>query len=85
MADKDGSGGKALDILVDLGTFYGIRWLLAFGWKRVTGRTPPTDPEDLHRGIGESLAWAMLVAVATEMTRLLVFRAAARRVRGAAR
>jgi uncharacterized protein DUF4235 len=81
MADKGASSSKAVGIVADMGAFYVVRWLLAFGWKQVTGREPPTDPEDLHRGIGESLAWAVILGVSTEIVRLLAVRLAARRVR----
>jgi hypothetical protein len=86
MADNGGSGGsKAVGILADLGASYGARWVLAFCWKQVTGREPPTDPEDLHVSIGESLLWAVIVGVGTETARLLAIRAATRKTRQAAR
>ena len=81
MAGKGGGGGKILEIFADLGAVYGIRWVLAFGWKQVTGREPPTNAEDLHVGMGEAMAWAVMVGVGTEIARLLAMRAAARRVR----
>lgn len=81
MAGKGGSGGKMLEIFADLGAVYGIRWVLAFGWRQVTGREPPTNAEDLHVGMGEAMAWAVMVGVGTELARLLALRAAARRVR----
>jgi uncharacterized protein DUF4235 len=81
MAGKGGGGGKMLEIFADLGAVYGIRWVLAFGWRQVTGREPPTSAEDLHVGIGEAMAWAVMVGVGTEIARLLALRAAARRVR----
>ena len=81
MADKGANSGRMLEIFADLGAVYGARWLLAFGWKQITGREPPTDPEDLHRGIGESVAWAVILGVSTEIVRLLAIRLAARQVR----
>jgi hypothetical protein len=81
MADKGASSGRMLQIFADLGAVYGIRWLLSFGWKQVTGREPPTNAEDLHVGMGEAMAWAIMVGVGTEIARLLALRAAASRVR----
>jgi hypothetical protein len=81
MAGKGGGGGKMLGIFADLGAVYGIRWVLAFVWKQVTGREPPTNQEDLHVGMGEAMAWAVMVGVGTELARLLALRAAARSVR----
>jgi Protein of unknown function (DUF4235) len=81
MTDKAGTGGRMLELFADLGAVYGVRWVLAFGWKQVTGREPPTNVEDLHVGMGEAMAWAVMVGVGTEIARLLALRAAARRVR----
>ena len=81
MADKGARSVKAVGIVADLGAFYVVRWLLSFGWRQITGREPPTDPEDLHRGIGESVAWAVILGVSTEIVRLLAIRLAARQVR----
>jgi len=81
MADKGGGSGKLLELFADLGAVYGIRWVLALGWKQVTGREPPTHAEDLHVGMGEAMAWAVMVGVGTEIARLLALRAAAKRVR----
>jgi hypothetical protein len=86
MADDRGSGGgKALAIMADLGASYGAHWFLAFCWKRVTGGEPPGDPEDLHVSIGESLLWAVVIGVGTEIARLLAIRAVTRKTRQAAR
>jgi Protein of unknown function (DUF4235) len=81
MASKGGNGGKLLELFADLGAVYGIRWVLSLGWKQVTGREPPTNAEDLHVGMGEAMAWAVMVGVGTEIARLLALRAAARSVR----
>jgi hypothetical protein len=81
MRDNAGTGGRMLELFADLGAVYGVRWLLALGWKQVTGREPPTNVEDLHVGMGEAMAWAVMVGVGTEIARLLALRAAARRVR----
>ena len=80
MADKGANSGRMLEIFADLGAVYGARWLLAFGWKQVTGREPPMHQEDPHVGLGEALAWAMVIGMGTEIARLLALRAAARRV-----
>ena len=81
MASKGGNSGRLLELFADLAAVYGIRWVLALGWKQVTGREPPTNAEDLHVGMGEAMAWAVMVGVGTEIARLLAMRAAARRVR----
>lgn len=82
MADKGGSSsGRMLEMLTDLGAVYGVRWVLTFAWRQLTGREPPTNQKDLHVGTGEALAWAVLIGVSTEIVRVLALRAAIRRVR----
>ena len=56
-----------------------VRKLLAFGWKRTTGKTPP-DPADPQVRILEALGWAVLAGVSIEAARLFTARAAARRL-----
>lgn len=85
MADKGGSGGsKLLGTVAAFGAAYGTRKLVTFGWKQITGKEPPSDPQDPAVGIGEALSWAVLMGVAIETARLLAMRAAARRPRKAA-
>ena len=80
MADK---GGKALVSLAAFGAAFGARKLVTLAWKQVTGKEPPTDPQDPQVGIGEALSWAVLTGVAIETARLLAVRTASRRMRHA--
>jgi len=54
---------------------------MTLGWKRVTGKEPPSDPHDPQVSIREALSWAVLLGVGIETARLLAMRAATRRVR----
>lgn len=84
MADKRGDGGsKALGTIAAFAAAFGTRKLITFGWKRITGKEPPTDPHDPQVGIGEALAWALILGVGIETARLLAVRAATRKVREA--
>jgi hypothetical protein len=59
---------------------WAVRKLLAFGWRRATGKTPP-DPADPQVRILEALGWAALAGITVEATRLFTARATARRPR----
>ena len=58
---------------------YGMRKLLAIGWQRATGKTPP-DPLDPQVRIVEAFAWAALAGVVAEATKLVAARVTARRL-----
>jgi uncharacterized protein DUF4235 len=82
MADKRGDGAsKAVGTLAALAVGMGTRKLVTFGWKRITGKEPPSDPKDPHVGIGEALSWAIVLGVTMETARLLVQRTVTRRMR----
>jgi Protein of unknown function (DUF4235) len=82
MADKRGDGvSKAVGTFAALAAGIGTRKLVTVGWKRVTGKEPPSDPHDPHVGIGEALSWAIVLGVTMETARLLAQRAATRRMR----
>ncbi len=82
MSDKRGDGGsKALGALAAFAAAFAARKLITFAWTQVTGKEPPSDPHDPQVGIGEALAWAVVVGVAIETARLLAGRAASRHLR----
>jgi hypothetical protein len=56
---------------------------IAFGWKRVTGKEPPSDPQNPDVALAEALAWSILVGVGVEAVRLLATRAVTARMRNA--
>jgi len=78
MADKSGDGmSKALATAAAFGAASITRKALGLGWKRVTGREPPTDPQDPQYGIAEALGWAIVIGAVMGVARVLAFRAAA--------
>jgi Protein of unknown function (DUF4235) len=82
MSQKRGNGGsKVVGTAAAFAAAYGVRRLMTFGWKRVTGKEPPSDPHDPQVSIREALSWAVLLGVGIETARLLAMRAATRRVR----
>jgi len=84
MAAK-GAGGtsRAIGMVSSLIAGSIARKVITFGWKRVTGKEPPTDPHDPDVALKEALAWSLVVGVGMEAARLLVTRAVTTRMRGA--
>jgi Protein of unknown function (DUF4235) len=84
MAAK-GAGGtsRAIGIVSSLIAGSLARKVITFGWKRVTGKEPPTDPHDPDVALKEALAWSLVVGVGMEAARLLVTRAVTTRMRDA--
>jgi len=82
MSDKRGDGmSKAVGTFTAFAAGMGTRKLVTAGWKKVTGKEPPSDPRDPHVGIGEALSWAIVLGVTMETARLLAQRAVTRRTR----
>jgi len=84
MAAK-GAGGtsRAMGMVSSLVAGSLARKVITFGWKRVAGKEPPTDPHDPDVALKEALAWSLVVGVGVEAARLLVTRAVTARMRGA--
>jgi hypothetical protein len=83
MAAK-GAGGtnRAIGMVSSLVAGTLARKAITFGWKRITGKEPPTDPQDPDVALKEALAWSLIVGVGVEAARLLVTRAITARMRG---
>jgi len=84
MAAKGASGtNRAIGMVSSLAAGSLARKVITFGWKRITGKEPPTDPHDPEVALKEALAWSLVVGVGMEAARLLVTRAVTARMRGA--
>jgi hypothetical protein len=84
MAAKGASGASKLSGMVSALVVGSVaRKVIAFGWKRVTGKEPPTDPQDPDVALAEALAWSILVGVGVEAARLIATRAVMARMRKA--
>ena len=82
MSDKRGDGGsKALGTLAAFAAAFAARKLITIAWTKITGKEPPSDPQDPQVSIGEALSWAVVMGVTIEAARLLAARAATRRLR----
>jgi Protein of unknown function (DUF4235) len=81
MSDKGEGASKALAGAAAFGAAYAVRKLMNLGWKRVTGKEPPTDPNDPAVGTAEALSWAIALGVVMAAVRVLAIRAASGRMR----
>jgi hypothetical protein len=85
MAGKRGSAGsKAVNALVGAAAAYGVRKLLNFAWKRVTGRPPPEHPEDPQVALREAVVWGILLGAGVTTAKMLAARATTGRHKAAA-
>ena len=84
MAAKNASGASKLAVMVSALVVGSLaKKAIAFGWKRVTGKEPPSDPQNPDVALTEALAWSILVGVGVEAVRLLATRAVTARMRNA--
>jgi len=49
-----------------------------FAWTKVTGKEPPTNPEDPRVALPEALGWSVMVGVTVAIVRVLAVRAVSR-------
>jgi len=81
-ADRsDPAGSKMLAVVAAFGAAWVARRVITWGWTQVTGKEPPGNPHDPHVGIGEALAWAVILGASIEGARLLATRATTRSMR----
>jgi hypothetical protein len=75
------AGTKMLAVAAALGAAWAARRVISWGWTQVTGKEPPGNPTDPHVGVGEALAWVVILGASREGARLLATRAATRGMR----
>ena len=81
MADKDteGRGTRFMHAAAAMSAAYLARKLLMIAWTKVTGKKPPTNPEDPGETLAEALSWSVLVGITVSAVRVLAIRAVARK------
>ena len=82
MADnqkKEDFSTRAFNTLTMLAAPFIARKAITVVWTRVTGKKPPTNPEDPGVAFVEALTWSVLTGVTIATLRLLATRAVARR------
>ncbi|MBO3748085.1 DUF4235 domain-containing protein [Streptosporangiaceae bacterium NEAU-GS5] len=65
--------------LVGLAVGFASKKVLSFAWEKATGRKPPANADALDIGLGEALAYAVVMGLGMEVARIVTTRAAARR------
>ncbi len=80
MADnKADLGTRLISGLAAMLAAFLARKVVTFAWTKVTGKEPPTHPEDPQVALSEALGWSVLTGVTVGAAKLLATRAAARR------
>ena len=82
MADnqkKEDFSTRAFNTLTMLAAPFVARKAITVVWTRVTGKKPPTNPEDPGVAFVEALTWSVVTGVTVATLRLLATRAIARR------
>jgi len=67
-------------VMAGLVAGFGTRKLVTAGWKKLTGKEPPSDPRDPHVSLSEALSWAIVLGVAMETARLVAIRVTTRQL-----
>lgn len=79
MAERGDLGWRIVAGAAAFGAGFVARKAITIGWKKATGKEPPSSPESPEVGLAEALGWAVVIGVGMEVARLLATRAAARR------
>jgi hypothetical protein len=77
--DKEDISTRVMYGLTALSAAFTARKLLMLVWTRVTGKKPPTNPEDPRVALAEALSWNVLVGITVAAVRVLAIRAVSRR------
>ena len=81
MADKkkEDIGTRVFNGLTTMVAGFIARKVITFAWTKVTGKEPPSNPEDPRVALVEAFSWSVLTGVTVAAFRLLAIRAVARR------
>ena len=81
MADKRPDAfSQMVGVMAGLVAGFGTRKLVTAGWKKLTGKEPPSDPRDPHVSLSVALSWAIVLGVAMETARLVAIRVTTRQL-----
>jgi Protein of unknown function (DUF4235) len=81
MADKEKEdfGTRVVYGVATMLAAFAARKMLILAWTKVTGKEPPTDPEDPKVALAEALGWSVLVGITVGAVRVLAVRAVSRK------
>ena len=82
--DKDDFSSRVVNGLAAMSAAFLARKVLMTGWTKVTGKEPPTNPEDPRVALPEAIGWSVLVGITVAIVRVLTIRAVARQSLGSA-
>jgi hypothetical protein len=80
-AEKPDMQWRILGGLIGLVVGFASRKVLAFAWEKATGKKPPADADSPDIGLGEAIAYAVVMGLGMEVTRIIATRAAAKKWR----
>jgi len=82
--EKDDFSTRVVNGLATMSAAFLARKALIAGWTKVTGKEPPTNPEDPQVALPEAIGWSVLVGITVAIVRVLAIRAVSRRSLGSA-
>jgi hypothetical protein len=71
---ESGSNARMATTVAMTGGVFLLRKLMGTGWKRVTGKVPPTDLTDPKVTLPEALAWSIATGIVIETARFFIVR-----------
>jgi len=77
--NKEDFNTRVVNGLATMSAAFLARKVLMFAWTKVTGKEPPTNPEDPRVGLAEALGWSALVGITMAAVRVLAVRAVSRK------
>ena len=81
-AKRSDSGSRAVSAVVGLAAAFAARKVIGFAWTKITGKEPPSNPEDPQVALRDALIFGILIGAGVHTARLLATRATARRLHG---
>ena len=82
--EKDDINTRIVNGLAAMTAAFVARKLLMTAWTKVTGKEPPTNPEDPQVALSEAIGWSVLVGITVAIVRVFAIRAVSRRSLGGA-
>jgi Protein of unknown function (DUF4235) len=76
--NKEDFNTKVVNGLATMSAAFVARKVLMFAWTKVTGKEPPTNPEDPRVALPEALGWSVMVGITVAVVRVLAVRAVSR-------
>ncbi|MEN3534188.1 DUF4235 domain-containing protein [Microbispora sp. ZYX-F-249] len=79
--DKPDMQWRIVGGLLGLAVGFCSRKVLSFAWEKATGKKPPASADSPDIGLGEAIAYAVVMGLGMEITRIVVTRSAAKKWR----